>query len=233
MPDTGAAGVSTAGEKQYKALQKKDPTVQLDTTTARRHKIRFGDNLDVESLGTIGVNTPFGIIQFEVVPANTPFLFCLNDMDKHNVYFNNVRDVLVHGSDEYSVVRKWSHSWFLIDELERSIAWCHLTETELRQLHRRFGHPAAERLYRLLDRAGYEDIDKPVITKLTKFCHQCQMHGSNPGRFRFTLRDDIEFNYQVLVNMMFLNTKPVLHIIDMATSFQGARFLRNITAKEV
>ena len=62
MPDTGAAGVSTAGEEQYKALQKKDPTVQLNTTMAGRHKIRFGDNPDVESLGTIGVNTSFGII---------------------------------------------------------------------------------------------------------------------------------------------------------------------------
>src|SRR5579862_9447689 len=233
MPDTGAAGVSTAGEKQYKALQKKDPTVQLDTTTARRHKIRFGDNPDVESLGTIGVNTPFGIIQFEVVPANMPFLFCLNDMDKHNVYFNNVRDELVHGSDEYPVIRKWGHPWFLINEPERSVAWCHLTETELRQLHRRFGHPAAERLYRLLARAGHEDVDKAIITKLTKFCHQCQMHGSNPGRFKFTLRDDIEFNYQVLVDVMFLNEKPVLHIVDTATSFQAARFLRNMKAKEV
>ena len=154
-------------------------------------------------------------------------------MNKHNVYFNNVQNVLVHDSDEYPIVRKWGHPWFLIDEPERSIAWCHLTETELRQLHRRFGHPAAERLYRLLDRAGYEDVNKAVITKLTKFCHQCQMHGSNPGRFRFTLRDDIEFNYQVLVDVMFLNAKPVLHIIDTATSFQAARFLRNMMAKEV
>ncbi|RKF77456.1 integrase and RNaseH domain-containing protein [Golovinomyces cichoracearum] len=34
MPDSGAAGVSTAGEPQFIALQKIDPTVQLDTSTA-------------------------------------------------------------------------------------------------------------------------------------------------------------------------------------------------------
>jgi hypothetical protein len=136
MPDTGAAGVSTAGEEQYKALQKKDPTVKLDISIAGRHHIRFGDNPDIRSLGTIGVDTPFGTVHFEVVPANTPFLFCLNDMDKHNIYFNNLRDVLVHGDKEYPVVRKWGHPWLLIDEPERSITWCHLTETELRQLHR-------------------------------------------------------------------------------------------------
>ena len=53
-----------------------------------------------------------------------------------------------------------------------------------------------------------------------------------PGRFKFTLRDDMEFNYQVLVDVMFINGKPILHVIDAATSFQAARFLRNMTAKE-
>jgi hypothetical protein len=205
----------------------------LDTSTAGRHHIRFGDNSDIRSLGTIGVNTPFGTVHFEVVPANTPFLFCLNDMDKHNVYFNNVRDVLVHGDKEYPVVWKWGHPWLLIDEAKKSIAWCHFTETELRQLHRRFGHPAAERLHRLLTRASYDEIDKATIKKITKFCHQCQMHSNAPGCFKFTLRDDMEFNYQVLVDIMFIDEKPVLHILDMATSFQAARFLRNMTAKEV
>jgi hypothetical protein len=226
MPDTGAAGVSTAGENQFIALQKKDHAVTLDTSTAGEHRVRFGDNPDIVSLGTVGVGTPFGTVHFQVIPSNTPFLFCLGDMDKHNVYLNNVRDVLVHGDKEYPVVRKWGHPWLLIDEPERSIAWCHLTETELRQLHRRFGHPAADRLYKVLTRAGHEDIDKAIIAKLTKFCHQCQMHSNAPGRFKFTLRDDKEFNYQVLVDVMFIDGKPILHVID------AARFLRNMTAKE-
>jgi hypothetical protein len=42
MPDSGAAGVSTAGNPQFLALQKLDPRVQLDTSTAGDHKIRFG-----------------------------------------------------------------------------------------------------------------------------------------------------------------------------------------------
>jgi len=232
MPDTGAAGVSTAGENQFLALQKKDPTIELDTSTAGEHHIRFGDNPDIRSLGTARIITPFGMVEFQVVPADTPFLFCLGDMDKHGVYFNNVRDVLVHGNREHPVVRRWGHPWLLIDEPERSIAWCHLTETELRQLHRRFGHPAADRLYKILTRAGYDDIDRTTVTKLTKFCHQCQMHSNAPGRFKFTLRDDMEFNYQILADIMFLDEKPVLHIIDTATSFQAARFLRNMTTKE-
>ena len=57
------------------------------------------------------------------------------------------------------------------------------------------------------------------------------MHGSAPGRFRFTLHDDIEFNYRVIIDIMYINRKPVLHAIDEATAFQAARFMTNMTAK--
>jgi hypothetical protein len=42
MPDSGIVGVSTAGNPQFLALQRLNPTVQLDTLIARAHKIRFG-----------------------------------------------------------------------------------------------------------------------------------------------------------------------------------------------
>jgi hypothetical protein len=75
MPDTGAAGVSTAGEPQVKALQKKFPKITVDTTIAGQHKIFFGDNPEIFSLETIGVETPFSNVYFAVMPINTPF-FC-------------------------------------------------------------------------------------------------------------------------------------------------------------
>jgi len=31
---------------------------------------------------------------------------------------------------------------------------------------------------------------------------------------------------------MFIDSKPVLHVVDIATSFQAAKFIRNMTAKE-
>jgi hypothetical protein len=37
---------------------------------------------------------------------------------------------------------------------------CLLSTTELRRLHRRFGHSSADRLHRLLERSGHEDIEK-------------------------------------------------------------------------
>ena len=109
MPDTGASGISTAGENQFHALQKKDPRVVLNTKEAGVHRVKFGDNPDLVSLGTATVKTPFGSIDFHVMPANTPFLFCIKDMDRLRVFLNNVRNVLVHGGVDYPIVRKWGH----------------------------------------------------------------------------------------------------------------------------
>ena len=158
MPDTGAAGVSTAGEMQVEALQNVQnvQNVAIDKTTAGKHRIRFGDNPECASLGDVEVQTPFGLVKFAVMPTNTPFLLCLADMDTLGVYLNNVEDVLVHKDKEYPVVRKWGHPWLLLDENTQETAACHLTEQELTQIHRRFGHPAANRLHTILSKAGYD-----------------------------------------------------------------------------
>ena len=41
MPDSRASRVSMAGEQQFIALQKLDPSVQLDHITAGDRRIRF------------------------------------------------------------------------------------------------------------------------------------------------------------------------------------------------
>jgi N-methylhydantoinase B/oxoprolinase/acetone carboxylase alpha subunit len=92
-------------------------------------------------------------------------------MNRHNIYLNNINNVLVHNGKEHPIVRKWEHPWLLLDDCEAAIAYCHLTKDKLRQLYRRFGHPAAERLYKMLSRAGYDDINKAVISQINKCYH--------------------------------------------------------------
>ena len=107
---------------------------------------------------------------------------------------------------------------------------CYLTDTELRRLHCRFGHPTVEQLQRLLDKSGH-DIDKSILEHLTKYCHHCQKHGRSPGRFQFTLQDDVEFNYSIIVDIMYISGNPLLHVVDEATQFQTGKWLQNISAK--
>jgi hypothetical protein len=42
---------------------------------------------------------------------------------------------------------------------EEAIAYSYLTEIELKQLHCRFGHLSVQRLAKVLERAGYADIN--------------------------------------------------------------------------
>jgi len=36
------------------------------------------------------------------------------------------------------------------------------------------------------------------------------MYKKSPGRFKFTLKDDYEFNYLVIIDVIYLNGKPIL-----------------------
>lgn len=228
MPDTGAAKISTAGHSQFAALQRSHP-VTLDTTTAGQAEVRFGPGQPVASLGTTTVPTPLGDLVFHVVPTPTPFLLCLQDMDSRGIMFDNLSNVLRKGSLAVPVVRKWGHPWMLLQP-EKALGYSHLTEGELRRLHRRFGHPSVHRLRRLLTRAGHE-TDIKALEAIERICKPCQLHAGRPGRFKFTLHDDHHFNYEIIVDIFYLEgNRPVLHVVDEATSFNAARFLQDISA---
>ena len=165
MIDTGAAIRSTAREGQFQALQRIQD-VRLDKSRAGEANITFGIG-QTSSLGTVDVSTPVGQITFHVVPADVPFLFCLADIDRLRVKFDNLDNIVIQGNQKTPVVRAFGHPWLLLDPLQslvhtspRDTNWgnelvtCHLTEVELRQLHRRFGHPSAGRFIRVLERAG-------------------------------------------------------------------------------
>jgi hypothetical protein len=75
-------------------------------TRAGEHKIRFGKGDPVASQGTVDVSTPLGTITFHVLLINTPFLFCIKDIDNIGVELYNLKNVLVQGTKVVSVVRK-------------------------------------------------------------------------------------------------------------------------------
>jgi hypothetical protein len=99
---------------------------------------------------------------------------------------------------------------------------CYLIETELRQLHRRFDHSSIRKLHDLLERFDHE-VKKSVLKKLSKFCTFCQKHEKSSERFKFILRDDVNFNFSIIVNIMYIENNLILHVIDEATRFQAAK----------
>lgn len=236
--DSGAATRSTGGIGQLKALQHINSSVKLDRTAAGSADFVFGIG-KTSSIGIINLDTPMGMVVFHIVDINTPFLLCLADLDKLGAFFNNLTNEIVQSNRVIPVIRRYGHAFLLWCTSAYSIMSesldlnpCFLTETELRRLHRRFGHPSVQRLHRILERSGH-DVEMQAIEYLTKYCEHCQKHGRSPGRFSFTIKDDINFNYNIIVDILYIESKPVLHIVDDSTRFQAGRWLKSISAKHV
>ena len=94
MIDTWASKRSTAGYRQFFAYKKKIKHVQVDKSKAGDVNVQFGIGF-TSSIGSLLLDIPIRIIEFHVVEADTPFLLCLKDIDKLNVCFNNLENLLI------------------------------------------------------------------------------------------------------------------------------------------
>jgi hypothetical protein len=62
---------------------------------ANKHKIRFRKEDLIASRGTVNVSTLLSTITFYVLLTNTPFLFCIKDIDNISVELYNLKNMLV------------------------------------------------------------------------------------------------------------------------------------------
>jgi hypothetical protein len=166
-------------------------------------------------------------------------------MNRLKVYFNNVEIILfmITKNRSLSIIRRFDHGFLLWNNSHSLHSYinqsfnsnfCYLTDVELRQLHRRFDHSSSLKLHTLLQRSGH-DVKKSVIEKLTEFCIFCQKYAKSSERFKFTLKDDANcnFNYSVIVDVMYIENHLILHVVDDATRFQVVKWLKNISAKHI
>lgn len=239
MIDTGAARFSTTGYGQYTAFKNTFNSRDMDTSRAGDVIVHFGIGT-AKSLGACTIETPVGTVTFHVMQTDTPFLLSLADMDRLGIFLNNIKNVVVNHKtqEEILITRQFGHPFMIWGAAVQSFmqatintSMCNLTEPELRQLHRRFGHPSVNRLHDLLTRAGQEDVSRDTIKRISRICEYCQKHGKSPGRFKFTLRKDTEFNHSIFVDVMYIQGSPILHVVDESTRFQAARWLLDMTAK--
>ena len=238
--DSDAATRSTGDIGQLKALQKIDDTIQLNQSTAGSANFVF----DIESTGSIRsikISTSIEPITFHIISVNIPFLLCLANLDKSKAFFNNVTNKIIQQKSprSHSVFKKYGHAFLLWNIptyvfISESIIqhFCFFTETEIRRLYRRFGHFSMQRFYQILDRAGHE-MNQRIIQRLIKYCHHCQKHGKFSERFNFIIKNDVDFNFHIIVDIFYIEEKSILHFIDEATRFQTNRWLKNIIAKNV
>ena len=236
MIDTGCSFSSIASIEQYRAYCSytgKKPQIRESSS-----RITFGKGSSCSS-GIAKCTIPFGTftIDFEVqilADADIPILLSLADMDRMMLKYDNIQDILEHipSGEKVSVHRKYGHPFY---------KWCNMTislftEQELRRLHKRFGHPSSEKLFNLLKRADIESITpstRKALEKISDSCDLCQRNGQKPRRFKFTLREEKDFNQSVYIDIMYVDNKPILHVVCEATRYQAARWLKKVSAEEV
>lgn len=102
-----------------------------------------------KSIDTINVESPIGSIKFQIIEANTPFLSCLQEMDRLGVYLNNTTDRIEKYNKYIPTFRIFGHPFRVWGRESMN----NLSEIEPRQLLRRFGHPSLNRLILTFERA--------------------------------------------------------------------------------
>lgn len=105
----------------------------------------------------------------------------------------------------------------------------HFTRAQLGRLHRQFFHPSASKLFPLLKKACAQDVTPEtlkILQHISKSCNFCKRIRNAPKRFRVSFgAEHIRFNKQILMDRMYINEIPILHILDEGTHFPSARLL--------
>ncbi len=79
-----------------------------------------------------------------------------------------------------------------------------------------------------------DEATRPLLEKITKAYETCQTFSALPQRFRVSLPpSDIVFNREVALDLMWIEKKAVLHVVDIETGFNPATFLSSQTVEAV
>ncbi len=216
--------------------------ILIDLIRAKTEAINVQFEIEsIFSLKLITIDISMRLVKFHVIKTNTCFLFNLADMNRLKVYFNNVENLLIDKIKILSIIRRFDHDFLLwknFNFLHLYITQffefnsCYLIDIELRQLHRRFDHSFILKLHNLLERFDHE-VKKSILKNLIKFCTFCQKYAKSFERFKFTLKNDVNFNHSIIVDVMYIENHFILHVNDEIIRFQVAKWLQNISAKHI
>jgi hypothetical protein len=72
-----------------------------------------------------------------------------------------------------------------------------------------------------------------LIEEITSACPTCEAIATKPRGFSIRDTVDIVFNQSLLMNLMYIDARPVLHVVDAGTRFTAASFLPSDDAQTV
>lgn len=236
--DTAANRKSVMCKAQYEAYGR-----DFGRTIPMRKPSRGLKGLGGKSkvLGEAMIQIPFCALHliidvvFAIVEEDIPSLLSNKDMLDNGLDISLQGKYLYIGSrrqplvlDNYFFIYRWS---------TRNVPYALYTENELRRIHRGFGHPSVRATRNLLARSNNGNLNPVLMNQVKKIkadCVTCRTNASAPRRFKLTLgSEEIQFNHRVVVDTMFIQSRPVLHLVDEGTHFTSAAFLKNQSTAEI
>jgi hypothetical protein len=234
--DTGANKSSLMSVKQYRAYCR---SFKIPASIRGPMKIFKGIGGTRRSMGSARIAIPFpklgmcADIEFQIIDDDVPTLLSLRDLRNTGVELSIQNNSLRLLGREQPLT---AENDFLCHKWEQEDATALFANEELKRLHRSFGHPTTGALHRLLKRARPEEVSESVVRELgqiAKECTLCAERQQKPRRFKLTVgNDDTCFNSIVAVDVMYIGQQPVLHVVDEATHFAAAMFMKNVSTKE-
>jgi hypothetical protein len=187
-------------------------------------------------MGTLEIRIPtpnggFLPVNVDVISINVPFLIGLDFLDREGLNCLTVENKLTCLKDNWSVPleRKLGHVYW---------KWDHdtilFTKSELQRLHLHFYHPSVRKLYNLIRRAKPHEATsdtRALLEEITEACKTCQHISKRPYRFRVSMPEDIIFNQDLALDLMWLDGQATLHIVDTRTYFSSAAILKRQTVE--
>lgn len=79
----------------------------------------------------------------------------------------------------------------------------------------------------------FEQDAKKLIEAITNACATCAEISDRPISFSVGTPDDVKFNEELLIDIMYFNNRSILHVTDRGTLFSAAKYLRKADAKTV
>lgn len=190
--DTCANRTSVIGEGQYLAYCKKlglKPALRIDASRSVK-----GVRGTQKGIGAARIDIPFKCLKitisvlFLILKGEIPGLLSMRDMITNGLELSLQKATISFAGLHKDLELKnifLVHNWNPDD-----MSYALYTESELRKIHRNFGHPSVNAMGNLLRRASQAEIDgttRHCLKKITEQCRICQVHAAKPRRFKLKM----------------------------------------------
>ena len=178
--------------------------------------------------------TPDLFLEFEVnlIDQDVPLMFGLDKHLRYKCSTNEYNMTFTHHPSGVTIPLHLKKGHLYIEWPNTEVLF---TRSELKQMHKNFSHPSNNALINVLKRARPSDVNsetKKMLEDIVARCKQCQTFRSKPTIFRVSLpMDEIVFNHEIEVDIMWIDGDAIIHIIDRGTRYSVAKYLNPQTAE--